>query len=269
MTSGPGANEPAVGFAADEARVDRRRKHGVGARARHRRARAGGRHRPGQGGGAGRRPRRRGGELERRAGRAGRRRGALPQAQAARGGGRRGGRPHRHGRVHPGRHPTDQLAGAYPGASDLPLHPEHARRGPARGALLRARARRRHGPRGRDTCPDGPCGRGDPTDRRAADRARHGADELRARLHGPRGRELRRRRRGPRPRPSRGAADGRRDHGRHGGLAGPARLRHRRAAQPRGHPGWHHRARADHARGARGCAKRPGATVDSVVEATR
>ena len=64
---------------------------------------------------------------------------------------------------------------------------------------------------------------------RAADRARHGADELRSGLHGAGRGVVRGRRRRPRARPRRGAAHDRRDDGRHGRVPARARLRHRGA----------------------------------------
>ena len=87
---------------------------------------------------------------------------------------------------------TDLSRCRLPRRLDLPLHPEHADRGPPRGALLCAGPGRRRGPGGRDPRADGPLGHGDPARRRAADRAGHGADGLRARVHGTGGRDIRR-----------------------------------------------------------------------------
>ena len=173
--------------------------------------------------------RRRGRGLECRAGRARRRARALPQAEAARRGGRGGGRPRTGGRLDPRRNHNRAGRRRLPRCLDLPLHPEHADRGAARGALLHRRPRRIGRPRGRDSRPDGSRRRGDPARRRAPDRARDGADELRTGVHGPGGGELRGGRGRARPRSRRRHAHGRRDDGRHGGLPRTARLRRPRA----------------------------------------
>ena len=146
---------------------------------------------------------------------------------------------------------TERIADAYPGASVyrfIPNIPAEVKRG---RVLLRAGPRRRRRPGGRDPRAVRPHRHGHPARRRAADRARDGADELRARLPGARGRAF---------------ADAGAAHGldpddamrmvvetmggtadylaRHG-------LRRPGAPRARGHAGRHDREGPDRARGAR------------------